>query len=135
MACKLFPISRDPPEGGTANEYVYSIDSSFVSNFSGSPRRGNCPFWNLRSKSARLFPISRDPPEGGTRHTKFLVKAAVSAGFQFLGIPPKGELQGSEGIYRGVSRQFPISRDPPEGGTASRMRVKSLPGLNPVSNF
>ena len=35
--------------------------------------------------------------------------------FQFLGIPPKGELDVAarlEGLFT-----FPISRDPPEGGT------------------
>ena len=38
--------------------------------------------------------------------------------FQFLGIPPKGELE--EVLARGWAGniKFPISRDPPEGGTA-----------------
>ena len=39
-----FPISRDPPEGGTR----------LVTN-------------SLREANEILFPISRDPPEGGTR--------------------------------------------------------------------
>ena len=64
---ELFPISRDPPEGGTLGEVDLSL-----------PRR-------------EMFPISRDPPEGGT------------------------------GTYEGTGHQsyplFPISRDPPEGGT------------------
>jgi len=38
-----------------------------------------------------LFPISRDPPEGGTRMARKDLLAALSRGFQFLGIPPKGE--------------------------------------------
>ena len=38
----MFPISRDPPEGGTGKSWV----------FGGV---------NL------VFPISRDPPEGGTK--------------------------------------------------------------------
>ena len=42
----------------------------------------------------------------------------VLEGFQFLGIPPKGEpLQPTrQGSHRGM---FPISRDPPEGGTTT----------------
>ena len=39
----MFPISRDPPEGGTFN--------CVVELFTGY----------------NSFPISRDPPEGGTR--------------------------------------------------------------------
>ena len=39
----MFPISRDPPEGGTL----------FLQGALGSSTR-------------RAFPISRDPPEGGT---------------------------------------------------------------------
>ena len=42
MMIYMFPISRDPPEGGTCGSGVLSIDG-------------------------RVFPISRDPPEGGTR--------------------------------------------------------------------
>jgi len=37
-----FPISRDPPEGGTTNKQYF------------------------RSLTLPSFPISRDPPEGGT---------------------------------------------------------------------
>ena len=40
--------------------------------------------------------------------------------FQFLGIPPKGER-----FHSGPDRQrglpFPISRDPPEGGTLTKL--------------
>ena len=104
-----------------------------------------------------LFPISRDPPEGGTR---YIVRDFVSFwnGFQFLGIPPKGELRselrktwailnrfqflgippkGERGklLFSGPNAfgKFPISRDPPEGGTAHStckgVRIRS------VSNF
>ena len=39
------------------------------------------------------FPISRDPPEGGTKLLQdHGVSAAMGYCFQFLGIPPKGEL-------------------------------------------
>ena len=62
-----FPISRDPPEGGT---------------------RG----WNRIGKPSEVFPISRDPPEGGTCRLVIVDPKHVSVRFQFLGIPPKGEL-------------------------------------------
>jgi len=89
----VFPISRDPPEGGTVP----------------SPRRFR--------QSIGGFPISRDPPEGGTLTSQMVPKPQqLSVGFQFLGIPPKGERwlvleESHEDIV------FPISRDPPEGGT------------------
>ena len=64
-----------------------------------------------------LFPISRDPPEGGTPRQTTVAGDENPRSFQFLGIPPKGEL-----VCRGVltaphQNLFPISRDPPEGGT------------------
>ena len=40
----VFPISRDPPEGGTLN-FWFDLE---------------------RQKWLWMFPISRDPPEGGT---------------------------------------------------------------------
>ena len=87
-----FPISRDPPEGGTASG-------------------------KLRYSKGLMFPISRDPPEGGTRIGGHQVGIQIMS-FQFLGIPPKGELlfipdEGRFAMYI----TFPISRDPPEGGT------------------
>jgi len=53
---RKFPISRDPPEGGTG-----------------------C--LNLTLKDDYTFPISRDPPEGGTGTVKnghLVVSTAVS---------------------------------------------------------
>ena len=61
-----FPISRDPPEGGTRRGMA-----------SGCWRTGT------------TFPISRDPPEGGT--TDLSTYSYAQTSFQFLGIPPKGE--------------------------------------------
>ena len=109
-----FPISRDPPEGGTLVIPLY---------------RG----------AHREFPISRDPPEGGTMQFIQPIHVSVSC-FQFLGIPPKGELLANwfcssrssssfqflgippkgerlEGLEKERGYRFPISRDPPEGGT------------------
>ena len=90
----MFPISRDPPEGGTVNPVCIVTDCNY------------------------LFPISRDPPEGGTRKlTSPHQPAPRYSSFQFLGIPPKGEpgLVTAKGTLK--TWEFPISRDPPEGGT------------------
>ena len=85
-----FPISRDPPEGGTS---------------SSSTSQGSMSL---------EFPISRDPPEGGT--STLLSPEFMKSYFQFLGIPPKGEQETWLRIGK-PSETFPISRDPPEGGT------------------
>ena len=88
----LFPISRDPPEGGTSlgRERHKPAYSSF--QFLGIPPKGE------QHKRLQIyldqhvqFPISRDPPEGGTRMSMRVPTCKV--GFQFLGIPPKGELE------------------------------------------
>ena len=63
-----FPISRDPPEGGTA-----------------AANRG-------AATTEREFPISRDPPEGGTQWFWAGCCAVLWDRFQFLGISLKGEL-------------------------------------------
>ena len=87
-----FPISRDPPEGGT-------ID-----------------LIKLHPLIGLEFPISRDPPEGGTSvETNKDTKGSLKC-FQFLGIPPKGEPSSIPDIPFWCL-EFPISRDPPEGGT------------------
>ena len=52
--------------------------------------------------------------------------------FQFLGIPPKGELDVERHADAMRARLFPISRDPPEGGTP-RSDLGSRP--KSVSNF
>ena len=62
---RQFPISRDPPEGGTSFA-AHAVNTLGIS-----------------------FPISRDPPEGGTGMT--IKVYSVVQRFQFLGIPPKGE--------------------------------------------
>ena len=47
--------------------------------------------------------------------------------FQFLGIPPKGELVNGPVALMGYAYiLFPISRDPPEGGTIAS-RVGAFP--------
>ena len=65
VSIEQFPISRDPPEGGTCAV----PEEDLVEN---------------------LFPISRDPPEGGTAYEPN-TRIVWYWRFQFLGIPPKGE--------------------------------------------
>ena len=61
-----FPISRDPPEGGTVAIHMPMTLS-------------------------RGFQFLGIPPKGEHRAHKAETKAAKARGFQFLGIPPKGE--------------------------------------------
>ena len=46
----------------------------------------------VNSNTPLAFPISRDPPEGGTLRTHPKGGNLSLKSFQFLGIPPKGEL-------------------------------------------
>jgi len=58
------------------------------------------------------------PPKGELEEV-IKAKAKDSSRFQFLGIPPKGEPVGGEVTFgKDYSYLFPISRDPPEGGTS-----------------
>ena len=62
----MFPISRDPPEGGTFRCKHFELPQLLSSfQFLGIPPKGERP-------SAGKFTV-------------------VGIGFQFLGIPPKGE--------------------------------------------
>jgi len=90
-----FPISRDPPEGGTPN---------IVRGINMSARDG--------------FQFLGIPPKGELLSSYTLEEVIHHVGFQFLGIPPKGE-HPDEYLFCCVLREvtFPISRDPPEGGT------------------
>ena len=47
----------------------------------------------------------------------------IRSGFQFLGIPPKGERAEIEYEDALLQLLFPISRDPPEGGTSLLLAV------------
>ena len=63
-----FPISRDPPEGGTGVYTTTAHESFFRFQFLGIPPKGE----QEDSSVGRL----------------------MNTGFQFLGIPPKGEQRG-----------------------------------------
>ena len=56
-------------------------------------------------------------PPKGERQDLNLFPCDPSQGFQFLGIPPKGEPLTQFFFYPAQLLKFPISRDPPEGGT------------------
>ena len=86
----MFPISRDPPEGGTQTSLQRTLGpTGWCFQFLGIPPKGEHET-TIREALRMTFPISRDPPEGGT---------------------------GRERTRTWRLRWFPISRDPPEGGT------------------
>ena len=86
-----FPISRDPPEGGTLEFLEGRSCGRRCFQFLGIPPKGELGVLQAEPNALVVFPISRDPPEGGT--------------WRFY-----PEYPGRKGV-------FPISRDPPEGGT------------------
>ena len=87
-----FPISRDPPEGGT-----------------------NGIWFRILPLVPLGFPISRDPPEGGTFPPGAWTAALRSANFQFLGIPPKGEPHLCWQFVLDEARYFQFLGIPPKG--------------------
>ena len=106
----MFPISRDPPEGGTTTEDNWPAPSWAVFPISRDPPEGGtAPRFEVGPDEFAQFPISRDPPEGGTDYSQ-------------------------EEINWMLSNLFPISRDPPEGGTSTSLTVSPRFSLE-VSNF
>ena len=87
-----FPISRDPPEGGTVASQKHEVELTING-----------------------FPISRDPPEGGTIPIRIKDLDIEVFGFQFLGIPPKGELPKEVGMAQLTNRSFQFLGIPPKG--------------------
>ena len=61
-----FPISRDPPEGGTLRHRRVADDELCRFQFLGIPPKGELVAIRSPRLSNDRFPISRDPPEGGT---------------------------------------------------------------------
>ena len=63
----MFPISRDPPEGGTYFSELTPGWLKFVFPISRDPPEGGTTEWEKFIANCTIkFPISRDPPEGGT---------------------------------------------------------------------
>ena len=86
-----FPISRDPPEGGTAGSTRPWGSEVCCFQFLGIPPKGEQWSKLLVRGETPMFPISRDPPEGGTVIELEGREEPIATRFQFLGIPPKGE--------------------------------------------
>ena len=118
-----FPISRDPPEGGTIQPIAPPVRLKEFPISRDPPEGGTRTTIVSLLRIFPKFPISRNPPEGGTGWSLSAMLPTVY-GFQFLGIPPKGELvEFPEDYVLASELQFPISRDPPEGGTSlSRLK-------------
>jgi len=118
-----FPIPRDPPEGGTSevdNDWGFR---SFCFQFLGIPPKGEpgC-HWRTGSTCSRTpsFQFLGIPPKG--EHPYWIVlEHGCNGCFQFLGIPPKGEHGLACSLQPRFGGQFPIPRDPPEGGTLAVM--------------
>jgi len=62
-----FPISRDPPEGGTSNTPLSQTRWQKFPISRDPPEGGTMRIKLLGPWRFYKFPISRDPPEGGTR--------------------------------------------------------------------
>ena len=115
----MFPISRDPPEGGTrrlAGSQRLVVDSF---QFLGIPPKGELFFRDpFQPDYQARFQFLGIPPKG--EHERRAISTRCLCCFQFLGIPPKGELDGWVGSWSDEVL-FPISRDPPEGGTRTSL--------------
>ena len=62
----MFPISRDPPEGGTVTVIPCQI-RRLLFPISRDPPEGGTHYHLIHPQIGySQFPISRDPPEGGT---------------------------------------------------------------------
>ena len=127
----MFPISRDPPEGGTCRDQwpVHYCDSRF--QFLGIPPKGEQAVVKSLVAELRRFPISRDPPEGGTWA---LIQPLVGVVmFPISRDPPEGGTWAAVQTCV-VTQKFPISRDPPEGGTSKSWKISKISrGLFPIS--
>ena len=65
-----------------------------------------------------------------------LLALTSGSSFQFLGIPPKGEHSSDDDYnYYDPASKFPISRDPPEGGTFTTPLTRGSSSNVYVSNF
>ena len=88
---KVFPISRDPPEGGTFTGLTQQqLEWLLCFQFLGIRPKGEHRLSEPGTTVLYWFPISRDPPEGGTKVNPVFTLSLYSS-FQFLGIPSKGE--------------------------------------------
>ena len=85
-----FPISRDPPEGGTQNDSIASGSGPSCFQFLGIPPKGELPVPVASLGITQSFQFLGIPPKGELPRRNRLGQKLSR--FQFLGIPPKGEL-------------------------------------------
>ena len=110
------PISRDPPEGGTRSLKRHPrFARCQCFQFLGIPPKGELKEHGDDPRASRCFQFLGIPPK--REPVLSVAKVFNPRCFQFLGIPPKGEPSGTEHSSRYSASSFPISRDPPEGGT------------------
>jgi len=86
----LFPISRDPPEGGTPIRLNIRVKGLSGFQFLGIPPKGELNFIQQTNVFGWRFQFLGIPPKGEL--VLFPVRTSLMECFQFLGIPPKGEL-------------------------------------------
>ena len=117
----MFPISRDPPEGGTFHVVEVTCKGGpKCFQFLGIPPKGERDGYSEQYFMVLCryrFQFLGIPPKG-EQNGFFESSLPNMRSFQFLGIPPKGERDIPEDAVITWGR-FPISRDPPEGGTSS----------------
>ncbi len=85
----------------------------------------------LRLGNLSGFQFLGIPPKG-EQTALTAVSGTAWRSFQFLGIPPKGELYSTRDKTSGTPR-FPISRDPPEGGTLNLTLTDDYQVTFPIS--
>ena len=111
----MFPISRDPPEGGT--EVHMFTPEQFLSSFQflGIPPKGELTPTTTLLEFTSSFQFLGIPPKG-EQSPNSQSKSPRKTGFQFLGIPPKGErTQGAIGVLAPLVLGFQFLGIPPKG--------------------
>ena len=89
-----FPISRDPPEGGTIRNCDYAHATLYIRfQFLGIPPKGELSYEQAVSiLNTHRFQFLGIPPKGEHQNLQKQILYFTKSCFQFLGIPPKGEL-------------------------------------------
>ena len=87
---EMFPISRDPPEGGTTTKVLGLHERASRFQFLGIPPKGELDMWrNPQLPGVDSFQFLGIPPKG--ERASLPRRSGRTGCFQFLGIPPKGE--------------------------------------------
>ena len=117
----VFPISRDPPEGGTEPTTGTMHNNSGSFQFLGIPPKGEQE-QILRSSRCEFirFQFLGIPPKG--EHHTYTRSELRGRRFQFLGIPPKGELIIWIPLMPELSGCFQFLGIPPKGEQSQKGR-------------